>query len=253
MRSRDSKRDSSFDRFRTQLPMINGASSAAIPAAVKLAFNTGYRAMFCSECGKSVAGKFCSSCGARMAREDAENSAVIDLDETHLDCNVQYETILRYPGVREMIERHARRAKQRVTGEQFLSLADNIIPLGVPLEKLAAIAMPIYARLGIKTGKERSQQVPAPAGRVLVRVLCSLARNGQTVRGVTQANDGCLIEASLPSDLFSLEGDLLVSVERHGSQANVRGATCIRGQIFDWGKSNRCLDKLFADLTREAA
>jgi hypothetical protein len=83
--------------------------------------------------------------------------------------------------------------------------------------------------------------------------LCSLARHGQTLRGVTQAHDGLLLEASLPSDLFSLDGNLLVSVQRDGTQAEVCGSTHIGGQLYDWGKSNRCLDTLFSDLTREAA
>jgi hypothetical protein len=140
-----------------------------------------------------------------------------------------------------------------MTGEQFLALADKLVPLGVPLEGLVAVAQPLYARLGIKTGKERADQVPAPVGQVIVRALCSLARHGQTLRGVTQAADGCLLEATLPSDLFSLEGTLLVSVRRSGSQTAVSGATQIGGQLFDWGKSNRCLDQLFMDLAREAA
>jgi len=169
------------------------------------------------------------------------------------DREVQYETILRFPGVRETIERHARQATKRITGEQFLKLADKLVPLGVPLEGLAAVVQPLYARMGIKTGKERTHHVQAPVGRVIVRALCSLARHGQSLRGITQAVDGCLFEATMPSDLFSLEGDLLVSVRRNGSQAEVRGATQISGQFYDWGKSNRCLDQLFTDLAREAA
>jgi hypothetical protein len=141
----------------------------------------------------------------------------------------------------------------RLTGEQFLMLADKLVPLGVPLEGLVAVVQPLYIRLGIKTGKARSRQVAAPVGQVIVRALCSLARHGQKLHGVTQAADGCLLEAALPSDLFSLEGKLLVSVRRSGSQAEVCGATHIGGQLYDWGKSNRCLDKLFTDLACEAA
>jgi hypothetical protein len=134
-----------------------------------------------------------------------------------------------------------------------LALADKLVPLGVSLEGLAGVAQPLYAKLGVKTGKQRAQHVPAPVGQVLVRALCSLARHGQTLRGVTQAADGCLLEATLPSDVFALEGDLMVSVRRAGSQAEVSGATRIPGQLFDWGKSHRCLDELFSDLEREAA
>jgi hypothetical protein len=73
------------------------------------------------------------------------------------------------------------------------------------------------------------------------------------LRSVTQAEDGCLLEAVLPSDLFALEGDLLVSVRRSGGLAEVRASARIGGQIFDWGKINRCLDQLFDDLARDAA
>ncbi len=209
--------------------------------------------MFCSECGKPAHGKFCSDCGAPLAMTESTSEVVPVEGVPEWDREVQYETILKFPGVRDTIERHARQAPKRMTGEQFLMLADKLVPLGVPLEGLVAVVQPFYSRLGIKTGKERAHQVQAPVGRVIVRALCSLARHGQTLRGVTQAVDGCLLEATLPSDLFSLEGNLLVSVRRSGSQAEVSGATHIGGQLFDWGKSNRCLDQLFTDLACEAA
>jgi hypothetical protein len=209
--------------------------------------------MFCSECGKPALGKFCSQCGAPLEAAELAAAELPTEIVPEWDCEVRYEMILKYPGVRDTIERHAQLAPKRLTGEQFLMLADKLVPLGVPLEGLVAVVQPLYARLGIKTGKERTRQVQAPVGQVIVRTLCSLARRGQTLRGVTQAVDGCLLEASLPSDVFSLEGNLLVSVRRCGSQAEVHGVTHIGGQLYDWGKSNRCLDKLFTDLEREAA
>jgi hypothetical protein len=169
------------------------------------------------------------------------------------DDEVRYEAILKFPGVRETIDRHARQATKRITGEQFLALADKLMPLGVPLEGLAAAAQPLYERLGIKTGKQQAQRVQAPVARVMVRALCSLARHGQSLRGVTQAADGCLLEATLPSDLLSFEGDFHVSLRRHGTETEVRAVTRIGGQLYDWGKSKRCLDRLFVDLAREVA
>lgn len=205
--------------------------------------------MFCSDCGKPAQGKFCSHCGAPLAATAVVPAEIVP----EWDREVQYETILKYPGVRDTLERNARQAPKCLTGEQFLKLADKLVPLGVPLEGLVSMVQPLYARLGIKTGKERVRKVAAPVGQVIVRALCSLARHGQTLHGVAQAIDGCLLDASLPSDLFSLEGKLLVSVRRSGVQAEVCGATHIGGQLFDWGKSNRCLNTLFTDLTREAA
>lgn len=209
--------------------------------------------MFCSECGKSVHGKFCSFCGtARTAADLAVEIKPMDV-VPDWEGEVQYESIIRFPGVRESIERHSQQAIKQLSGEQFLALADKLVPLGVSLESLASIAQPLYAKLGIKTGKQRCQQVQAPLARVMVRALCSLARRGQSLRRVTQAVDGCLLEATLPSDLCSLEGELLLSMRRVGSQAEVNGSTRIPGQIYDWGKSNRCLDRLFTDLASDAA
>lgn len=219
--------------------------------------------MFCSECGKPAQRKYCSHCGQplTMPTANVERTQLelvpVEVVPAELvpdwDREVQYLAILKFPGVRDTIERHARQAPRRMSGEQFLALADKLAPLGVSYETLAAVVQPISTRLGIKTGKQRAEHVKAPVGRVLVRALCSLARHGQTLRGVTQAADGCVLEAVLPSDLFALEGDLLVSVRRVGAQTEVTGATRIAGQLFDWGKSHRCLDQLFADLGREAA
>jgi hypothetical protein len=115
------------------------------------------------------------------------------------------------------------------------------------------IAQPIYASLGVATGKEQTQVIDSPVGRVLVRVLCSLARRGQTLRGVRQATDGCFFEAVLPSDIRSFEGDVLVTVRRREWKTEVTAATRIKGQLFDWGKSRRSLEEFFADLQLDPA
>lgn len=213
--------------------------------------------MFCSECGKPAQGKFCCHCGTPLTLAIAMVEPATELAPVELvpdwENEVRYETILKFPGVQAKIERHASQAPRRMSGEKFLSIANKVVDIGVPMEGVAVAAQALWSHLGIKTGKERSQQVAAPAGQVLVRALCSLARHGQPLRCVTQANDGCLLEAALPSDLFSLEGDLLVSVRRAGKQAQVHAATQIAGQLMDWGKSNRSLDQLFHDLVRDAA
>ncbi len=62
-----------------------------------------------------------------------------------------------------------------------------------------------------------------------------------------------MFEAKLPSDLWALEGQVVVTVERAGPGTRVEAATKIPGQLYDWGKSTRCLAKLFADLHAPAA
>lgn len=224
--------------------------------------------MYCSECGQKASGKFCSHCGHRLQVEaKTETPTPIRLlDETPMrdseesvasttdwEQEVRYEALLNVPRVRDTINRHATMSRTPLSGEDFLKLCDKVMPMGVPLDKVASLVQPLYARLGIQTGKQRAGQVRAPIGRVMVRMLCSLARNGQTLRLVTQADDGCCFEAVLPSDMFALEGNLIVGVRRAEGATEITAATKIPGQFFDWGKSNRCLETLFADLQRDAA
>ncbi|MDY7095018.1 MAG: zinc ribbon domain-containing protein, partial [Acidobacteriota bacterium] len=78
--------------------------------------------------------------------------------------------------------------------------------------------------------------------------LCSLAQRGHPLQAVRQFEDGCLLIAKLPSDIWSFAGDLLVGVRKSGEGTHIEGATEIEGQAFDWGKSSRCLRTLFEDI-----
>jgi hypothetical protein len=233
--------------------------------------------MYCSECGKEAQRKFCWNCGhpllsalgpaaattatapfpLRVASplQPAAVPAIVEEAEAVGDweTEVRYETLVRFPNVRAAIERHAAQAPKRVSADQFLQVAEKLMPDAVPFQKVALIAQPIYASLGVATGKEQTQVIDAPVGRVLVRVLCSLARRGQTLRGVKQATDGCFFEAVLPSDIRSFEGDVLVTVRRREWKTEVTAATKIKGQLFDWGKSRRSLEEFFADLQLDPA
>ncbi len=207
--------------------------------------------MFCSQCGSRAEGRFCSQCGAALTRVPAARPAPPQtLDWSN---EVRYDVLIQLPEVRERIRRQSSLASRRLSGEELLGLYDKIVSPAVPLEKIAAVVQPIYAALGIGTGKRRTEVVSASPGRVMVRSLCSLARHGQELRAVRQAEDGCLLEARLPSDLWSLEGDLLVTVRRHATGTEVEAVTKIKGQLFDWGKSRRCLEQLYTDLQADAA
>src|SRR5689334_18285468 len=148
--------------------------------------------MFCSECGKPAQGKFCSNCGTPLTTNQAPPVEVVaDWANPDWEGEVRYETILKFPGVHDLIERHAQQAVKRMTGEQFLALADKLVPMGFSMEALAGVVQPLSVKMGIKTGKHRRGHVPAPLSRVLVRALCSMARNNQKLSSVTQAEDGC--------------------------------------------------------------
>ena len=203
--------------------------------------------MFCSDCGEKASGKFCTSCGKPLDQS-------IQVDTTSAsDWTVltDYEALIRVPEVRDRIARHAARSKNKLTGEEFLECCDKVLaPLtgGVPLTLIAKFAQPLNERLGIKTGKTRCERLAERPGKVLVALLCSLAENGQKLGDVDQAIDGCTLQAAIPSDLWSLKGDLIVTVRTEGNTTVIEAGLTIPGQLYDWGKSRRALDKLFADV-----
>lgn len=216
--------------------------------------------MFCSECGKKADGKFCWSCGqplkqmAALSVVDAEAAEIVavPIDWSNLtDC----QSLLAIGEVRDRIASHAAKAKKRFSGEDFLEACDKYCTAltgGVPFSLIAKISQPISERLGLKTGKVRRERIAQAPGNVLVGLLCSLAQNGQQLRDIKQLSDGCTLQAALPSDIWSFEGDLLLTVLAESGETVVEASTTIRGAIYDWGKSNRALDRLFADLVQFA-
>ncbi len=211
--------------------------------------------MFCVNCGLKLGGRFCAGCGTPAggaALVVAEPQELIPIGDWRHE--VRYAVLLRFPEVRERLADVPESAKT-MTGEEWMELYDKSFKpfTGVSVQTIAKIAAPIYAKMGIKTGKKRTRVFDAPPGQIIVDVLCALARNGLPLVKVHQGESGCVIEAKLPSDLWALEGQVVVTVEGTGTETNVEAATNIPGQLFDWGKSTRCLERLFGDLRARAA
>jgi hypothetical protein len=199
--------------------------------------------MYCSNCGNKAEGSFCSSCGKQLG-ESGGTSVALSSDWS---TEVRYDVLLEIPEVRSKIASCMNHDGKGITGEEFLKLCD-LIPLGLPISKAITVAYPILSKLGVGTGEGRVEQLSSPPGKTLVATLCAFSRRGLSLRTVHQAEDGCVFDAVLPSDIRSLEGDLVVVVRREGAGALVEASTKIKGQLFDWGKSKRCLDNFFSDL-----
>jgi hypothetical protein len=199
--------------------------------------------MYCSNCGNKAEGSFCSSCGKPLGKSGGTPVAL----SSDWSNEVRYDVLLEIPEVRSKVASYMNHDGKGITGEEFLKLCD-LVPLGLPISKAVTAVYPIFEKLGVGAGKGRVEQLSFPPGKALVATLCALSRRGLSLRNVHQAEDGCVFEAVLPSDIRSLEGDLVVVVRREGAGALVEASTKIKGQLFDWGKSKRCLDNLFSDL-----
>lgn len=216
--------------------------------------------MFCSECGQRATGKFCSHCGHPLAKDEApaNDLPAFTGDWTQL---TDYETLIRIPAVRDRLAAHAARSQKKLSGEEFLEACDKVLGSltgGVPLTLIANLTQPISTKLGLKTGKSRKERLAQPPGAVIVAVLASFAERGQRLGEVTQHPNGCTLRAALPSDMWSLKGDVAVDIRVIEARSDspqtttLEAAITIPGQIYDWGKSTRALNQLFADLTQLA-
>ncbi|MCC9609498.1 hypothetical protein LOC68_04910 [Blastopirellula sp. JC732] len=199
--------------------------------------------MFCCECGAKAQGKFCSNCGHPLSApfpqtDDWEN-------------DVRYEAIIHVADVRAAIDLHAKSAVKGMSAETFLSICEKVVDSPVSYSALAEIAQPMYAKLGMKTGKERAEEIAAPIGRTIARVVCSLAKHGQPIESVQQGEGGCVITAEFPSSIWAMKGQLKISIVRLVQGTLVGAETIIPGQMFDWGKSTSALAQLFADVQCE--
>lgn len=204
--------------------------------------------MYCTSCGTPGSGNYCTSCGARLAPA-AWSEPASRVDWSH---EVRYDVLVAHPDVRDLLAQSARGSQLNISAEKLLKVYDKFVAKAagsVALSDLATVVVPIFTRMGVRTAaKQRSEMVAAPVGRTIVALLCSLAARGSTVKDVHQACDGCAIEAVLPSDIWSWEGALVVTVTAQGDWSRLDARTTIAGQSFDWGKSMRWLDHLVSDV-----
>jgi hypothetical protein len=165
---------------------------------------------------------------------------------------IDYERLIAESEVRNLVARYSAQHTGGVSAEAILKLHDQFAPMlgGIKIESLANVVVPLFRQWGIGTGKSRKESIEAPAGHVLAGAICSLAYRGRKLQAVNQAQDGVMLVATLPSDAWSWEGTIAVGITNWHSCTDVEVTTKIGGQMFDWGKSTRCVEQVFADIRR---
>lgn len=245
--------------------------------------------MYCHYCGSRITGPYCKICvskkensgpgngksaefiknnergnlahqppagtKAEIFRSGIQNPSDLKFPSNQADSwenEVRYEKLMAIPRIRETIFGYASTSKSNITGEELLGNYDkaNKPFEGSSVSKVGNKVQQIYSSIGVNTGKTLKERVKLPAGLVILRVLCSLAKNGQLIRKVEQAEDGCLINAFIPSDLLNQEGLLDIKVQNLGMDKGtfIEAATHIPGQLYDWGQSKRLLNRLMRDV-----
>lgn len=218
--------------------------------------------MFCTQCGQKTGetDRFCSACGHAL-NSASQISNPIQQPETPLVSpdidwrnSSDFREIFNHPEVRGRIQRVTGATPGGMSADEFLKVAQPLMALAgagtVKLSVIKDIALPIYTKLGIKTENQQQKGFKSTFGETLAAALCSLAARGQSMLDIKQAENGCLIEAKLPSSLWNWEGSILLTLETHPEGILVKGNVSVPGQAFDWGRGKTTLTALFEDMMR---
>lgn len=202
---------------------------------------------YCQKCKEKLAGKYCSNCGTKADNEPSSNEI------KHLR-NWQDEKdiglIISNPEIQEFIKSYTDRTKKPISAEEFLKRFDFLFsPLtGLSLKTLMDITVPIYKKIGIKTGKSKSALLNYPIQVVLVKLLCSLIKNNYPLKEVQEAKNGIVLIAEIPSCMKTFGGEIIILLDNQIPNTKVSVDARIKGQLYDWGKSKSIIKTLISDI-----
>jgi len=217
--------------------------------------------MFCTQCGKESTNtdRFCGGCGHELGGGSADPASIrvpqpasIVSSDVDWRASTDINEIFNHPEVQRQIAQVSGKNAAWITADQFFKLAQPIMSASgagaVKLDTIAEIAVPIYARLGIKSKSELQKGFKSTMGETLAAAFCALAARGFELEDVQPAANGYLIEAKVPATMFSWTGHLLMTFEQHDEGVMVKTSLSVPGQAFDWGKGKSTLKKVFEDM-----
>lgn len=205
-------------------------------------------AKFCSECGHALGpgDKFCGGCGRKLMG-DAPSASVQPATGGDWSQEHRYEMLKQIPEVTDRIARAAAKARTIWSAEELLDASSAFMG-----NKVGAKAGKAYSglmqSLGVKTRHTHSEVVGAPIGTAIVRALCNMAANGRKLKQVTQLDDGVIIAAEFPSDMWNFAGEFTVTVRRSASGSSVDAEAYWPGEFWVVGKDKKAFAGLSADL-----
>lgn len=217
--------------------------------------------MYCTNCGQKLGDghRFCAHCGTEAAA-NASPATPPSTPPQKIDPAVDWRNsmnvgeIVNHPDVRARIVRVTGATPQGMTAEQFFKYAEPVMAAagagGIPLGAIKDIALPMYARMGLKMDREMSQGFRNTFGETLAAVLCSLASRSQPLVDISEAGDGCILNTKMASSILSWEGNMIVTLERQSEGTLLKATITVPGQAFDWGRSKRVLQDLIDDVKR---
>jgi hypothetical protein len=195
--------------------------------------------MRCSNCGSEVTGRFCSECGAQLFSQESIANFT------------SYRQIMADPKCQEIIASYANRAKgEFLSADEFLNIAQTVMPVSIPMETLGNISSKLGAAIGIKTTKARQMHLHHNFGYVLLWTICSLAKHCMKIQSVSETQQSCTVEAVLPSSMWAWQGTIRLAIVAEETGTRLIAETEVPGQLYDWGKSKRTIETLLSEISQ---
>jgi len=204
--------------------------------------------MYCHKCGEKTNEEFCKNCGTKIVKED---SIILESWKKEND----YNKIIRHPDVLDLISEYSKKSKSKLSGEELISKFDLVFGTvtGLSLGFLTEIMIPIYGRLGIKTGKANSIRLNESIQEVFVKTMCSLEKNSHPIEEFHKAKDGLILIGNIKSDWKSFGGKILIELCDNNDSVDAKIQTIIKGQLYDWGKSKKIVKTILQDSPATSA
>ncbi|MBS1643916.1 MAG: zinc ribbon domain-containing protein [Bacteroidetes bacterium] len=200
--------------------------------------------MFCSQCGKEASGNFCAHCGAALQTGTPAHQATKPWQEEKT-----IPELLANSEVRTLVRHFAAKAKKHLDAGDYFSTIDKIFkPGGISFKAIADVAVPIFGKLGIHTDHALTKVLALSLHEAILRGMCVLAQKGWPIAKIDLAENGIVINATIPSDLFTWTTDLWIHIEGEQQQARISLSTSIKGQLYDWGKSKRAMNRILDEM-----
>ncbi|QCX00388.1 hypothetical protein FGM00_09785 [Aggregatimonas sangjinii] len=201
---------------------------------------------YCPECNETIAGNYCPECGTKSITKNENDSPAADSWREEKD----FRKLVKNPEVQAYLIRFSGKSERALSAKEFLKRIDQVFAptTGISLEKLMDVMVPVYKKIGIKTGKSRTDTFDYTIQEVLLKVLCSLVKRNLSLQSVHEANNGVVLVAEIPSSMKTFGGELVVSLEEGPEKTKVTAAAQIKGQLFDWGESKSKVKAVFSDI-----
>jgi len=200
--------------------------------------------MFCHNCGFKTDSNFCPGCGTKMVESD---SKIIKSWRKESD----FKKVAKHPDVLEFISKHSEFSNKKISSDYLLDKFDLIFGTftGVSTNLIMEIGVPIYQKLGVKTGKKDNSIFDEPINEVFVKVLCSISANKKLeFKEFYQAKDGLLVISEIKSDFLSYKGNLMIELQQSDNGVIAKINAIIKGQLCDFGKSKKIVSSVLTDL-----